>query len=60
MKKILTSAPDVIWEPTIEERAMREQRDHTIERCAQVAEEPKDIYGIGAEIAAAIRDLKNK
>lgn len=34
-------------------------RAATIERCAKVAEAPKDIYGIGAEIAAAIRALKD-
>ncbi len=60
MKKILTTAPDVIWEPAIEERAMREQRDHTIERCAQVAFDAIEDEELAFAVVAAIRALKDK
>ncbi len=55
----VTTAAEVVESSTsLLSTAIENVKAETIERCAQVADEPKDIYGIGAEIAAAIRALK--
>ncbi len=52
--------PECGRDSRIEERAMWEQRGHTIERCAQVAFDAIEDEELAFAVVAAIRSLKAK